>query len=411
MPLELQLKKIGDKVGLDLNFLIKNSFWTILRQLITLITGLALSVVMVRLLTQDIFGNFQIYLSILAIVAIFSLPGLNTSMIRSVAKGFDGSYEKAVKVSFIWSLLGIPTLFILGIFYFLNGNQPLGIGLMVSGLIFPFMYAFNSWDVFLQGKERFDLAMKYSSIQAVVYTAILSVAIYIRPNNLLLIIVVNLFVGALFNIYWYIKSRRYVRSNEIDQDVVPYGKFLTKVNILTIISTNIDKLLVGIFIGPGELAIYAVGINFCKRIFDFIKSILAIYTAKITRTNTATLRKYALIFLIFLVVTIIVVLLIPVVLNFLYTQKYNSSVPLAQMVIIFLPFYVINIFYKNHFLFYTQNKKVILVSSIVVPIIKIVLMIPLVIFWGIFGLALLYGTQFVLDLVVLFVLEKKFKST
>lgn len=131
-------RKYGRKFGLDLPYFVKNGFWVILRQGVGAITGLALSVAFARLATQEVFGQYQFILSILSIVSILSIPGLNTSIIRSAARGCDGDYKEVVRVSFIWSLLGVPALLIIGGYYYIYQSHPLGIALMISSIFFRF---------------------------------------------------------------------------------------------------------------------------------------------------------------------------------------------------------------------------------------------------------------------------------
>ena len=84
------------------------------------------------MVTREVFGEYQFVLSVLAIISILSIPGLNISLIRSVARGYEGDYKKVVKVSFKWSLLGVPVLLMVGSYYYLHQRQLLGIALMIS---------------------------------------------------------------------------------------------------------------------------------------------------------------------------------------------------------------------------------------------------------------------------------------
>ncbi len=126
------------RVGLDLLYFVNNGSWLFLKQLIGGICGLLLSVAFARMTTKEIFGQYQLILSIFSIVSLISIPGLNISVARSVARGNDGDYKNSVKKSFFWSLFGIPVLWITGVFYYLIESHIFGITLMLSGLFFPF---------------------------------------------------------------------------------------------------------------------------------------------------------------------------------------------------------------------------------------------------------------------------------
>ena len=170
-----------------------------------------------------------------------SLPGLNTSVLQSVAQGKEGAYKISVKISFLLSLLGIPALLILGGYFYVSGDHALGLAFMGASLIFPFLYAPNTWDSYLQAKEKFDVAMKYSAIQSVLSTLTLIAIVFFYPENFILITLLYFALIAIFNILWYLLSRKYIANQNQDPETVSYGKFLTKVGIIGILSNNIDK--------------------------------------------------------------------------------------------------------------------------------------------------------------------------
>jgi O-antigen/teichoic acid export membrane protein len=401
------ISKLSNKFHLDLAFLFKNGIWTVLRQVVVLTTSLFLSVAMARLLSQELFGKYQLFLSILSIVAVFSLPGLNTSVTRSVARGYEGSYQKSVRRSLVWSLLGMPILVIVGIYYYKTGDLALGWSLMASAVLFPLMYAHNTWDSFLQAKERFDVAMKYSSIQSVISVLLMLVVVFLSPENLLVIIITYLVLNTYFNIQWYLSSKKYISNSKVDGETIPYGKFLTKIGVIGIIASQIDKIIVGFFIGPAELAIYSIGLSLSRRIYDFLKSFLSIYTPRISKFNTLNYSKYLQIFVIFSLVGLLSYLLMPLVIRILYTTKYDAAILVGQLSIIFLPFFALNSFYKNHILFYLKNEKVLRQESVIFPVVKMLLMIPLAAFWGIYGLAFIAGFQYLIDQSLLYWLSKR----
>lgn len=378
-----------------------------LRQIIVLGSGLALSIAFARLASQEVFGHYQFILSILSLVSIVSIPGLNVSILGSTARGFEGSFKRAVKTSFLWSLIGIPVLLAIGGYYYIYESHIVGLAFMAASLLFPFLFAPNTWDAFLQGKERFDIAARYASIQATVNAAAIIGILFLFKNNLLLIIVMYTLILALFNILWFRRSLRYVENKKEDKETIPYGWFVTKIQILSLIAGNLDKVLIAIFIGPAQLAVYAIGTNFAKKFLHFVKSLLGVATPTISKKNTVSIKLYGKIFILALIVAIVLFLLMPVLIPFLFSAKYTDSILLSQFVVAFLPFYILNILYKNHFLLYLKDKKILLRESIIFPLTKILLMIPLLYFFGIKGLALLIGFQSILNMTVLYFLNRK----
>ena len=198
-------KKIGDRFGFDLPYYIENGFWVLLNQFVLIISNLLLSIIMARYLSKECYGQYQFVLSVLAIVSIFSIPGLNTSVMRSVAKGMDGSYIHAVKHSFRWSFIGIPVLWTIAIVFNLRGDITISIALFISSLFFPILYTFNLWQFFYNGKSYFGLAATNSIIQAFFKTALLLVLAIYFSNNVYYILLGYLGGTSGFHLFWYLK--------------------------------------------------------------------------------------------------------------------------------------------------------------------------------------------------------------
>ena len=108
IKLNIFIHNFGKKLGLNLNYFIKNGSWALFRQFIDILTGLFLTTAFARLLTEEVYGQYRLIITLVEIFSFISIPGLNTAIIRSVARGYDGDYKKVVKVSFYWSLLALP---------------------------------------------------------------------------------------------------------------------------------------------------------------------------------------------------------------------------------------------------------------------------------------------------------------
>lgn len=410
MNIQKPIEWVSKKTGFDIRYYTKNSFWVGVRQLVGFVTSLAFSVAFARLASSEVYGNYQLITSIIATLAILSIPGLNSSIIQSTARGFDGSYQKSVRISFLWSLLGIPALFILGVFYYFNSGHAVGAALMISSIFFPFLYAPNTWDAFFQGKELFKLSTIYSSIQSTINTIAMIVVLFVWHNNLIAISVLYFLSMSVFNLLWYRRSLRYVASLREDSSTIPYGWFLTKIGILETITSHLDRIIVGIFFGPAELAVYSIGIITARKFYDLVKSFLSVASPKISRSNTASRKKYLKIFSVTLVLTIGLYFLFPVIMPLLFSSKYQESVRLSQLAILSLPFFVLNSLYATHIYFYLKNRSIILINSIITPLIYSGLMILFILLWGIPGLAFFAGFHNFIRLVIYRILTRLVKQ-
>jgi len=115
-----------------------NIFWSNINQGITTAFALAVSVVLTRLGSKELYGQYVFILGIFGLFSIISIPGVRICVFRTAAQGYDGVYRKATRFSFLWSLFGIPLLVIAGILIYLFKAKILGTGLIAVALFFPF---------------------------------------------------------------------------------------------------------------------------------------------------------------------------------------------------------------------------------------------------------------------------------
>lgn len=399
-------KRMGVELGLDMPYFIKNGFWVAFRQGVGVLTGLAISAAFARLASQEVFGQYQLVLSILSVVSILSIPGLNTAITQSVARGYDGDYKRAVKTSFLWSLLGTPVLLILGGYYYAYQSYPLGIALMVSSVFFPFLYAPNTWDAFLQGKSRFDLAAKYGSVQSVINAVATIAVVFISRENLVLITFIYLLSYTIFNWSYYLRTLQYIQNGDADGETLKFGWFLTKNGILGQISAHMDKVLIGTLLGPESLAIYAITLQVPIKMKEIFKVVISVLFPKLSKEKRDIKEifseKKKVLFLSFFLVALISAAF------FLSIQPLNRIIFGTK----YLGFYELSRYYSisvaiTPFLvflgYYVQAKKdyrAILSANTIYPLLQLAICAISISFFGLMGGVIAYNVNFVLYLLL-----------
>jgi O-antigen/teichoic acid export membrane protein len=398
---------VGKKLGINLSFFLKNGFWLTLAQIVTLTTGAALMVILARYLSQETFGHYQFLIAWISTFALFSIPDLNASILNSVANGKDGTYKKALRVRFRWSLLGIPALAALAFYYFYFKADPLiGSGLLMISLAFPFLHTPTSWTVFLQAKERFELSAKYTSLQSLLNFFAITASVIIGKGQLLPIFGTYLGVMLFSNLIFLKFSFKLIKNEKETDDWKDYGFFLTKINVLAILAGRLDIILVGVFLGIETLAIYAIGSRFAILFQTSLNNLLMMVTPTIARQNTLNFKKYFFIFLGTSFVSLILILITPWLIVFLFTDKYIESVYLSQIILAFSPFFVINNLYGKHVKYYLKERRWQLIATLSSPIVRTTLMGVLLYSFGIVGMAVAQGMKQMVSLIIYFLLFK-----
>lgn len=379
--------------------------------------ALAIYVFFARFSSPEVFGQYQLIISIISIIYIFSVPGLNTSLLRSVSRGYDGDYRDAVRKSFLGSLLGVPALLLVGAYYYIFQNHALGFSLMIASIFFPFFYAPNTWEWFLQGKSRFDILALYSSVQSLVNAATTILIIVLSGNNLVFITAAYLISYTFFNGVYYLKSLKYVSNRKKDNDFFNYGWFLTKINILSTIANNVDKILVGIFLGPADLAIYSVISLIAVRFRDTLKSLVALMFPKMANLKInfkeflkIQRKNISLSLLFFLVIATVYYFTIPYVNRLMFTNEYAQYSYFSQIFSVNV-FLAIPIAFLGYYINAIKNEFTIIITNPVFSVVKIILNIYMIIEFGLIGAVIAFNLTtvlwFLLHLFGLFYSDKK----
>jgi len=397
---------LENKIKIDIRYFLKNGSWIFFRQIIVICCNFAVIVIFTRFATQEIYGEYQFILAVFGILSIFSLPGFNAAIVKVAAKGIHGNYKESIHLSFIWCFLAIPVSFLIGCYFLYLENVTLAVTLMICSILSPFFYGLNSWEFFLQGQSKFSLVAKYSIVQAIVNALATIIVLLIQQNNIILISIVYFFSNSLFNIFYYLKSLKYVNNQKKSNSIIKYGFFLTKINIIGIIAAHIDKICIGLFLSSSQLAIYSIGILFTSKLNEVSKSMLWVTVPKQIKSKILPRIIYVKLFIISTMVMLIGLFFIQLIIPLIFTEKYTSSIFLSIISMIFYPFFIVLIVYKDQIIF-NENKIILTKESIITPIVKILLVIILLPVFKIAGLAFIYGFQYLLSLLILLYLDNK----
>ena len=246
----------------DMIYLFKNGGWILLGQMTTTVTAFLVMIAMANFLPKEVLGEYRYVLSWISILALSSLPGLGTAITQSTSRGFSGQLDSAVRLRIKWALLGALGSIGIGLFYWFQGNINYAYLFWASA---PFLVIYNvyfTYYFFLQGLERFDKAAMIQFFSRVLFALVMIPLTYFFPSTViillgfLLITIIGQYGG-----YAYVRSVDRAAQRNSDPDLENYSKFMTLLHIPTFLSSNLDKVFVGIFLGPVELAIYFVAIT------------------------------------------------------------------------------------------------------------------------------------------------------
>lgn len=318
----------------DMVYLFESGFWLQASSVFITLSSFALYVIFGHVLPKDVYGNYQYLLSLGAIAAAFTMTGMNTAVIRSVARGFEGTFLASLRIQLIWGIIPLLGCWVLGAYYLVVGNPTLGWGLVLMGIFIPFNSTFNTFGAYLSGKKDFKRTFFYYLIvNAPYYVAVALVAISIQ--SALTLLAANLISQALG--YWVAHRRTvsvYKPQGAADPDATRYATHLSILNFLGVVMSQLDNILVFHFLGATELALYSFATAMPTRL-GILKNIAnAAFPKYAEKSNedmrTSILRKLTLGLLVLAVMALLYFFLAPVLFN-LFFPRYVDAVPYSQV--------------------------------------------------------------------------------
>lgn len=332
------LDRLDNRLDMNLRLFMKNFSYMFANNIVTILLAMALSVMLARVLTKEVFGQYNFILSIFGLVSILSLPGVNTSLTRSCARGYDGSFIEGTKSKVRWSTFGSLTLLIIGIYYYIEGSFILSFGFTIAALFFISYYSFRTFHSFLIAKKRFKRYSVYLSVITIVANITTTVVAYYF-RNLLIILFVLLGLTSLMNAIFFFRTLRERMNDKTDKDTVLYGKHLTLVNIVSMIKSHLDKIIVALLIGFEPVAIYSVAIIIprqVKPLWSIIINMIFPDLSKKSRidAHSAVRKRFKYMILLGIIIIVIGIIVIPPIISYFYSQKYLEAIFYAQLLML-----------------------------------------------------------------------------
>lgn len=371
----------------DMAYVIKGGFWlTFSRAAVSTVSFLTM-VVFAHFLSKENYGTYQFVVSGLGLFSIFTLSGINTSLVKSIAQRKEGSFRPAVKEKMKWGLIG--TFLSLGLagWYFLHGNNLLTMAFLMVAIFVPFKETFSVFAAFWTGRKKFDPQAKYQAISATLSAIVLIPTIYLT-DNVIVIVAVFLAGHTFFDWLFYRKTISQLSNDEQDPTTISFGKNLTLMNALSTAAGYLDKIIVWQFLGAAPVAIYTFAQLPIQKITNLLPiSVLSL--PKLSENKIDKKRKKGIIskFLWLSIFTISAAMVLALIAPFLYKlifPRYIESIKYFQALsalIALSPFLLL-----NATLIAEMKEKALYIINTGVPLIKIILFfifIPHFEIWGI----------------------------
>jgi O-antigen/teichoic acid export membrane protein len=366
------------------------SFFLGTGHIITAFISFFVTVIFGYYLSKEAYGNYKYILSVFALLSAFTLTGLGTALVQSVARGYDSALKQSVKLSFKWSVLAVSGAFIGACYYFFKDNLFLGTSLIIITVSTPFINSFNLYASYLNGKQDYLRLSIYSLVNSVTPLLLASGTLFFTKNVLLILAVY--FVSNIFiNLFLYFLTVRRCKSTTTeDPELEKYSLKLSALNVINLVTTHIDKVIVYTSLGAVELAVYGFASAFPDQIRFLLKKLNTLMVPKFTESGLKNKqinlrRKTIQLGALLTIITIFYIVLAPYLYS-VFFPKYPESVYFSRILSLMILSSVAMIPLS---LFIAQKKEIKYAKATIGgSLFQIALLIPSAHLWGLTGVAI-----------------------
>lgn len=369
-------------------------------------------------LSTDQYGQFLTVIGFCEFFQIFTLPGISKPLARSALREIDRIDTILSSKSGIRNLLAFIAIMIVNISVsFMDYDDSVvslirfySIVLLIDSLRTYIRIVFNCF-------ETFKWISFSEIIQSVSYVLLIMISI---NNNLGVKGIV--FASALSTIFSfiadYLNSRRYSKFNlfggfEMDKVFIASAFIFTLTNIMWLIISRIDILMLSVITSSEDVALFGVAnriILFCMMGVSIISKVLFPPIVKALKTGRIYLKKHVIkiisAYILILVCCSIVLLFSDLIVTTIAGQKYIMSAEILNILLLYLLIQTFSTPIK--LILYAMDKEKLLFMIILpLPIIKIILNIVFYNSLGLHGIAYSTVAVYAIYLFSLIIINQK----
>jgi len=372
----------------DMLYLTKGGFWLILGQIVASVSVFITSIAFANLLDPNVFGIYKYIISIVGILSITTLTGMDSAITQSTARGYEGTISLGFKTKIKWSSLGTVMSLLIALYYYSQGNIPFALSFCVAAVFIPFTESFDIYNSFLGGKKLFDIQTLYNVVKKLFALVTIITTIFLT-QNIYIILFIYLSSITIPNIFFYYKTIKQYRKNiGVDPEAVGYGKHLSFISIIGVLASEIDKILIFQYVGPVNLVIYSLAIAPTDQIKGLFKNINSLAMPQFSQRTSQEIKKMiwnkTLILLLMTIVVVFVYILLAPLFFKLFFPKYIESVIYSQVLSLSLIPVIISGFLYT-ILESQKSTKAIYNYNLYTSIMNLVVLFPLIYLFGIWG--------------------------
>ncbi len=269
--------------------LIADGGWVVALNLLRQVASLALIIVMVRVLSKESVGEYQLIVATIGIAGIFTMPGIQNVVTQSIARGFEGTFRLSARLVLAASLIGTAALVGVGLFEGTSGREQVLLGCLAAAALFPFAHGLQLWTSYNAGHAEFRLNSIYQGIGFLVSYGAAIAALLTMEIGIAWVVLITNVVLAIQNLWLagriYLKISKYAGA---EPGAISYGVRTTFHSAFNVAGNHADKFLLFYFLSPEALAVFAVAERIPELLKKYLQSVRKVLVPGFSKRSAYT---------------------------------------------------------------------------------------------------------------------------
>lgn len=377
-------------LGNDASYFIKSGSWLAVAQIINVVASIALASFFARFLSQEDYGTYKYFVTLIGLFSVFSLGGMNATIARTVSRGAESNIYRGIQKKLTWSLIGSFFSLVTALYYFYRSNEYFGCVLLIITFFLPLLKSFSVSQPYLSGKKLFKQASLNASFLKITTTLFLIATLSLTQEIWTLILVYCASLSILtISVLLYTTKKHPPQDTAVERDMSD-GYHLSFMTGLGIVTDSLRNLVLWHILGPVSLAVYAFAIAPVEQIRSFIKLAENIFMPKFSPDSWTVgsfrwFLKKTIPFTVIIIISIgLYILCAPYIYTLLFPQ-YLQSIPYSQVLAVGMLFTALSTITNAIFKAKKQVRNLYIVNFVSIGF-DLILTIPAIYFFGIYGL-------------------------
>ena len=340
-PYRLALKASKRALGMNAKNYVRNATIVTLSHGVSILRGIVSGYLVARLFPRGLYGEYQFLQSVFGSLTFLSVPGIDKSLPRAIARGEKGALKRIFRWHVLACLSGSAVL--LGCTALLPtfGHPELWPYFLLAAVLFPISQSASTlFGGIVSGEGRFGLSLKANITWSILMVIATLLIVFGLPSAGLLFIV-SLALPAI-SYLWF--SKGYMPKDDPSistKPIIRYAWQMTIVSLPNYLSTYADKLLISVFLGMNQLAVFSVGILIPEQVKTWTKELLPVSLASQAKGEDTFKRRRALLIVVgrltvlSILPVILYIVLAPAIFHLLL-PNYPDAIFLSQIAACFL---------------------------------------------------------------------------